>query len=50
MDAPVPVISIIGALCLPDRRDKTDEPGDDVAAVATSFAALTRIALKYFGE
>jgi hypothetical protein len=41
---------IIGALCLPDRRDKPDEPGDDVAAAATSFAALTQIALKYFGE
>src|SRR5216684_1720731 len=33
-------ISIIGALCLPDRH-RPDKPGDDVSAAATSFAPLT---------
>jgi len=43
MVAPVPALSIVGALCLPDRhrRDKPDKPGNDVSAVATSFAPLT---------
>src|SRR6266481_367722 len=44
----VPAISIIGALCPPDR-DRRDEPGDD-AWGATSFAPLTLIALKFPAE
>src|SRR5216684_4701832 len=38
-------ISIIGALCLPDRH-RPDKPGDDVSAAATSFAPLTDLGYK----
>jgi hypothetical protein len=52
MVAPVPAISIIGALSflIDICRDKPDKPGDDVSAAATSFAPLTKyrkICLRY---